>query len=147
MPNWNGVRWTAIERHMDVERIDHTAIVVRDLDEAIARYRSLLGIEPGARGVVEDQHIALAFLSIGDTQLELIQPTDEDSGVARFLARRGESLHHIAVRVPDIRAALAKLTDQGVELIDREPRPGFHGQIAFVHPRALDGVLLELVEG
>jgi len=128
-------------------RIDHTAIVVADLDEALPRYRRLFGIEPGLRQAVPDQGVEIAFLPIGDTQLELVQPTSEDSGVARFLARRGEGLHHIAVEVEDIAAELDRLDAAGIPLIDRQPRRGVHGRIAFVRPEALGGVLLELVEG
>jgi methylmalonyl-CoA/ethylmalonyl-CoA epimerase len=127
-------------------RIDHTAIAVRDMDEALGRYRRILGIEPSDRQVVPDQQVEIAFLRAGATQLELISPIASDTGVARFLARHGESLHHIAFAVPDIEEALRELDERGIELIDRRPRHGVHGRVAFVHPRGTGGVLVELVE-
>jgi methylmalonyl-CoA/ethylmalonyl-CoA epimerase len=129
-----------------VGRVDHTAIVVRDLDEAMERYRALWGVEAADRGVVPGQHVEVAFLRLGDTQIELIRPTSGDSGVARFLERHGEGLHHVAITVPDLKAELARLEQQGVELIDRQPRAGLHGQVAFVHPKSTGGVLVELIE-
>jgi methylmalonyl-CoA/ethylmalonyl-CoA epimerase len=131
---------------MTALRVDHTAIVVRDINEAISRYRRLYGVEPSERGPAPGQHVEVAFLRLGDTQLELLQPTDAGSGVARFLEQRGEALHHVGFLVDDIRAELGRLAAQGVELIDKEPRQGFHGWIAFVHPRGTGGVLIELVE-
>lgn len=131
---------------MKAARLDHTAIVVRDIDEAIARYCRLLNAEAGDRETVPDQRVEVAFLNIGDTQLELIQPIDQDSGVARFLASQGEGLHHIALEVEDIRHELDRLDADGVKLIDRQPRQGFHGLIAFIHPRGTGGVLVELVQ-
>jgi methylmalonyl-CoA epimerase len=131
---------------MTVQRIDHTAIAVHDLDEALPRYEALYGVTRGERAVVPDQRVEVAFLPIGDTSLELISPLDDESGVARFLANRGEGLHHLAVAVPDIRKELERLRAAGVRLIDNEPRSGFHGEVAFVHPRGTGGVLLELVQ-
>ena len=127
-------------------RIDHTAIVVQDMDGAIERYRRLFGVVPRDRATIPDERVEVAFFPIGDTQLELICPTDPSSGVARFLAKRGEGLHHVGILVQDIGAELGRLADQGVELIDREPRPGAHGSIAFVHPRGTGGVLVELIQ-
>jgi methylmalonyl-CoA/ethylmalonyl-CoA epimerase len=131
---------------MNLRRIDHTAIAVHDLDEAIGRYRRLFHVLPSERAEVADQRIAVAFLPLGNSQIELISPTDSESGVARFLERRGEGLHHIAFAVDDIHLELDRLSSEGVELIDREPRWGIHGLIAFVHPRGTGGVLVELVE-
>lgn len=131
---------------MTAHAVDHTAIAVRDLDTALDRYQRLFGLKPGARGRVPNQGVEVAFLSLGDTQIELIQPIDDQGAVARFLERRGEGLHHIALRVDDLRAELARLRAAGVELIDSEPRPGFHGLVAFVHPRATGGTLIELVQ-
>jgi methylmalonyl-CoA/ethylmalonyl-CoA epimerase len=127
-------------------RVDHTAIVVADMDEALGRYRRLLGAEASIRAVVPEQLAEVAFLSMGDTKLELIAPTDPNSGIARFLRERGESLHHVGIEVDDIRCELRRLSDAGIELIDAEPRPGLHGSIAFVHPRGTGGVLLELIQ-
>lgn len=131
---------------MNLLRIDHTAIVVADIDEALQRYRRLWGLEPEIRTEVPDQRVEIAFLPVGDTQLELIRPLDADSGVARFLERHGESLHHIGIAVEDIRAELDDLAESGVELLDRQPRKGVHGLIAFIHPRGSGGVLIELVQ-
>ncbi len=131
---------------MNVERLDHTAIVVRDLDEALGRYQRLFGARCTDRTTIPDQEIEMAFLSFGDTLLELIQPIDNVSGVARFLERRGEGLHHIAFAVDDIHHELQRLHSQGIELIDERPRRGVHGQIAFIHPRSTGGVLVELVQ-
>lgn len=131
---------------MNGQRIDHTAVVVADLNEALPRFTQLFGVEPSLRRQVPTQGVEVAFLPIGDTQLELIQPTSPESGVARFLTKHGEGLHHIAVLVDNIAAELDRLAAEGVPLIDREPRPGVHGRIAFVRPEALGGVLLELVE-
>lgn len=131
---------------MNLLRIDHTAIVVSDMNEALRRYGGVWGLEPSIRTEVRDQQVEIAFLPVGDTQLELISPLDADSGVARFLERHGESLHHIGIAVDDIRAELQTLSESGIELIDREPRKGVHGLIAFVHPRGNGGILIELVQ-
>jgi methylmalonyl-CoA/ethylmalonyl-CoA epimerase len=130
---------------VSADRVDHTAIAVRDLDEALARFEPLLGVTAGERVLIPDQGVVAVFLRLGDTQIELIQPVDGGSGVARFLDRRGEGLHHVAFEVDDLKAELARLEESGVELIDREPRRGSHGQVAFLHPRPT-GVLIELVE-
>lgn len=127
-------------------RVDHTAIAVHDLDEAIGRYRALFVSMSVERAVVPDQRVEVAFLTFGDTSLELITPLDETSAVARFLQTRGESLHHIGMAVDDLEGELQRLADEGVELIDRQPRRGVHGRIAFIHPRGTGGVLVELVE-
>jgi methylmalonyl-CoA/ethylmalonyl-CoA epimerase len=127
-------------------RIDHTAIVVRDLNEAIPRYEKLYDGVCRERSVEDEQRVEIAFIEVGDTQLELISPIDKDSGVARFLFARGETLHHVAVRVDDIAAEIARLAQDGVKLIDAVPRRGAHGLIAFVHPKSTGGVLLELVQ-
>lgn len=131
---------------MNLQRVDHTAIAVKDLDEALERYRRLLGVETYERVAVPQQGVEVAFLAMGDTSLELICPTEPGSGVARFLEQRGEGLHHIGVLVDDITAELDRLRRDGVELIDEEPRCGAHGSIAFLHPRGTGGVLIELVQ-
>ncbi|HZS95095.1 MAG TPA: methylmalonyl-CoA epimerase [Chloroflexota bacterium] len=131
---------------MNPRRIDHTAIAVVDLDEAIPRFERLFSLRLTDRAAVPDQQVDVAFLAAGDTLLELISPTGDDSGVARFLRTRGESLHHIAFAVYDIRRALDDLRGEGVRLIDVEPRRGPHGLIAFVHPQSTGGVLVELVQ-
>jgi methylmalonyl-CoA/ethylmalonyl-CoA epimerase len=133
-----------------VGAIDHVAVVVRSVDESLPRYRELFGLDPDeAPADFSLQRVRLVFLPTGPepaARIELIQPLDEDSGVARFLASHGEGLHHVCFRTDDLPAALDALAAAEAELIDREPRPGAHGEVAFVHPRTLSGVLWELVE-
>lgn len=129
-----------------VKRIDHTAVAVQDLDEAIDRWRAMTGARLESRDRVPDQGVEVAMLSLGDTTVELVQPLDEGSGVSRFLAKHGESLHHIGLEVNDIERAIGEMSGSGLELIDREPRRGVHGSIAFMDPRSAGGVLLELIE-
>jgi methylmalonyl-CoA epimerase len=127
-------------------RVDHTAIAVRDLDAALERYHRLIDAKTSHRSLVADQRVEVAFLTIGDTELELIAPTDSESGVARFLERRGEGLHHIGIQVDDIVSELRRLEGAGFALIDHLPRRGIHGMVAFVHPHSSGGVLLELIQ-
>lgn len=127
--------------------IDHIAIAVRSLDDALATYRSVWKLEPDHIERGETDRITEAMLPIGNTYLQLLEPTDEESTVAKFIERRGEGLHHIAIRVDDIEASLAELKDAGAELIDTEPRIGGGGhRVAFVHPKTTHGLLIELVE-
>ena len=127
--------------------LDHVAIAVESIDRALPILKAVTGAESSSRERVEAQGVALVFLGSGDGKLELLEPLGPDSPVGRFLEKRGPGLHHIAYRVPDIRAALADLADQGFELVDTEPRPGARGhQVAFLHPRSTGGVLIELVE-
>ena len=130
--------------------IDHVAVVVHDIDAALPRYRELLGLAPDAEvQAIAAQAVRLCFLPTGPApaaRIELIQPTDGESGVARFLASRGEGLHHVCFGTSDLAAELARLADAGAELIDQAPRSGAEGSVAFVHPRTLSGVLWELLE-
>jgi len=127
--------------------LDHVAVAVHDLDEAIQRHMALFGAEPISREVVESQGVEEAMIAVGGSHLQLLAALDPDTPVGRFLAKRGEGLHHIAYAVADIDTALRHLESEGAELIDREPRIGGGGRrIAFVHPRTFGGVLLELVE-
>jgi methylmalonyl-CoA/ethylmalonyl-CoA epimerase len=127
--------------------LDHVAIAVQHLDRALADYRRLYRAEPLYREVVDDQGVEEAMLPVGGSYVQLLQPLGPGTPVARFLERRGEGLHHLAFAVPDIDAALAHLEEQDAELIDRQPRRGGAGhRIAFVHPRASNGALIELVE-
>ncbi len=127
--------------------LDHVAIAVRDLDAAIDAHRRQYGVEPAYREVVASQGVEEAMLPLGGSYVQLLAPLGPDTPVGRFLERRGEGLHHVAYAVADIDAALAHLAEQGAELVDREPRPGGRGaRIAFVHPRAFAGTLVELVE-
>ncbi len=128
--------------------LDHVAVAVADLDSAIADHRRLFGVEPLYREVVEDQGVEEAMLPLGGSFVQLLAPLDPDTPVGRFLAKRGEGLHHIAYAVADIEAALSHLEAEGAVLVDELPRPGGRGaRIAFVHPRTFSGTLIELVEG
>lgn len=127
-------------------KIDHIGIVVRDIQEALQVYESALALPLDEVVEVPDQHVRVAFLPVGDTNVELVQPTSGDTGTARFLEKRGEGVHHICLEVDDIVTALDRLKDQGVPLIDEVPRRGAHGLVAFIHPKGAHGVLIELVE-
>ena len=128
--------------------IDHVAIAVLDLDEACARYVELLGARVGLREQVVAQGVEVAFLHLpGETKIELISPLDDSGAVARFLEKNGEGLHHVCMRVANIEEALESVIDAEIPHIDSQPRIGAGGaRIAFLHPRALGGVLLELKE-
>ncbi len=129
-----------------VNRIHHTGVVVRSVEQAYGFYRDALGLRLVKEAVMEDQGVRAALLDLGNSFLELLEPIDGETGIARFLEKRGEGLHHVCMEVDDIHASLAELKSQGVELIDEEPREGLTGTIAFLHPAALHGVLVELVE-
>lgn len=132
---------------MTVKKIDHIGIVVQDIEAALKVYRDALGLELTKTEFVPEQQVKIAFLPTGESEIELVQPTTDDSGVARYLARRGEGIHHICLEVDDIEAALAQVAAQGMELIDRTPRIGSGGQkLAFVHPKSAHGVLIEFYE-
>lgn len=129
-----------------IKKIDHVAVCVADTDQAIAKYREALGLEPDVREVVESQKTEATLLPIGETSIELISPKGNE-GLERFLAKRGPGLHHIAVEVEGIEGALATLKALGVPLIDETPRKGARGhKVAFLHPKATGGLLVELVE-
>ena len=127
-----------------MRRIHHVGIVVTRLADAYRFYRDTLGLPLLKEAVIPDHGVRAALLAAGDTELELLEPLDAVSGVGRFLAKRGEGLHPLCLDTPDINAALARLKEKHVELIDRAPRPGLAGQIAFLHPKACCGVLVEL---
>jgi methylmalonyl-CoA/ethylmalonyl-CoA epimerase len=130
-----------------VSDVDHVGIAVRDLDAAVEHYRRTLGVEPGHRETLEVQGVEAVFLEVGRSAIELMAPLHPDSPVGRFLDRRGEGFHHVAYRVDDLAATLARLDGQGVRLVDRSPREGSRStRIAFVHPSSFGGVLVELVE-
>ena len=129
-----------------VKKIDHVAICVNDVDEAAAKWRQVLGLEATHREVVASQKTEAVLLPVGETSVELISPKGNE-GLAKFLEKRGPGLHHIAVEVEGIEAALALLKSLGVPRIDETPRRGARGhKVAFVHPKATGGVLVELVE-
>ena len=130
-----------------ITRVDHIGIAVADLEAAIELYTGLLGAGPDHIEDVEDQQVRAAFFGVGETNLELLAPTADDSPIARSLAKRGPGIHHICLEVEDLEAKLAELKEQGVRLIDEVPRQGAHNKrIAFIHPKAMGGVLIELSE-
>ena len=131
---------------MRVRGIHHLGVAVRDLEEAIATYERLFGATVEERGALEEQGVVAASLLVGDSRVELLAPTGEDTPVGRFLARRGPGMHHIALASPDLERTLRELEENGAELIDEHPRRGLFGtEVAFVHPSALHGVLTEVV--
>jgi len=130
-----------------IKRIDHIAIVVEDIDAALDFWRDTLGLELDHVEEVPEQKSIVAFLPSGGSEVELVKPTTDDSGVARYLQKRGPGMHHICFEVDDIEAVLARLKEKGVRLINETPLTGSRGQkIAFVHPESTHGVLVELYE-
>jgi methylmalonyl-CoA/ethylmalonyl-CoA epimerase len=128
--------------------IDHIGIAVGDLEASLAFFRDVLGLELEAPEEVPSQRVRAHFLQAGEAALELVEPTAGDSPIAKFVERRGPGLHHVALRVDDIVAALAELKARGVRLIDEAPRPGAHNSlVAFIHPSSTHGVLVELKQG
>jgi methylmalonyl-CoA/ethylmalonyl-CoA epimerase len=128
-------------------KLEHIGIATRALDDALHFWRDALGLELTHTEVVEEQKVRVAMLPVGEPRIELLEPTSSDSPVAKFLEKRGAGIHHIAVRVDDIRATLLRLKESGARLIDESPRKGAGGcLVAFVHPSSANGVLLELVE-
>lgn len=127
--------------------IDHVGIAVADLEEALALYEGTFGMPVSHRETVDEQGVEAVLLDVGDCHVELLRPLGPETTVGKFLDRKGPGLHHVAYRVDDIEAALSKLAEQGVELIDSEPRTGIRqSRVAFVHPRATANVLTEIVE-
>ena len=128
-------------------KINHLGIATKGIDEALKFWENALGLENVHTETVEDQKVRVAMLPIGESRVELLEPTSDDSPISKFLEKRGGGIHHIAVEVDDIEASLAKLKAQGLRLIDESPRIGAEGcLVAFVHPAASGGVLLELVQ-
>ncbi len=131
---------------MNITRINHIAIVVHDLDEAIRTYHDKLGMEVSQRLIMPEQEVAIAFLPAGESAIELISPITETSGVAKYLAKRGEGLHHICLEVPDVEMSLAELAARDVRLINNQCIPAAEGMGFFVHPKATHGALIEFLE-
>jgi methylmalonyl-CoA/ethylmalonyl-CoA epimerase len=128
-------------------KIDHIGIATRGIQDAMTFYRDMLGLDVAETEEVAGQKVRVAMLPIGESRIELLEATSADSPISRFLEKRGPGIHHIAVRVDDIRAVLADLRAKGARLIDEEPRQGAGGcLVAFVHPSSTGGVLLELVQ-
>ena len=132
---------------LSVGPLHHVAVVVSSLAEALPFYTGTLGMRAGEPHDLPDQAVRAVFVESGGTRLELIEPLEAASGVARFLAERGRAtLHHVCYEVADLEAALLALGEAGVQLLDREPRAGLAGRVAFLHPRSAGGVLIELLE-
>lgn len=128
-------------------KLEHIGIATRGIEEAVEFWRDALGLEVLETEEVAEQKVRVAMLPVGEPRVELLEPTSEDSPIAKFLEKRGPGIHHIALRVDDIRATLARLKEKGARLIDETPRPGAGGcLVAFIHPSSANGVLLELVE-
>ena len=127
-------------------RIHHVAVVVRDLDAALAFYRDALRLDLHVAMPIDTDGVKIGFLPVGESSIELVQPTRDDTGVARFLANKGEGFHHVCLEVDDLASELDRLAGQGIELIDAAPRRGAEGPVAFIHPRSCHGVLVELIE-
>lgn len=130
-----------------IKKVNHIAVVVEDIDEALVFWRDALGLELHHVEAVPDQEAVVAFLPVGEGEIELVKPTTEDSGVARYLKKRGPGIHHICFEVDDIQATLAQLRSKEVRLINETPLIGSGGnKIAFIHPESTNGVLVELYE-
>jgi len=132
-----------------LENLYHVAIAVNNLSEVEKIYETALGLKVEHREIVEDQKVSTSMLvpKDGGTAIELLEPTSEDSPISKFLEKRGEGIHHICYKVDDLESVLARLKEQGVRLIDEVPRPGaYNSKVAFIHPKAMNGVLIELAE-
>ena len=129
-----------------IKKLDHVSIVVKDLDEGLKTFENLLGIKSSHVEEIPDQGIKAAMIVVGDVEMELIQPISADSGVAKFLEKKGEGIHHICFEVDDVDKELESLAARGVDLIDRQGRKGLAGKIGFLHPRSANGVLVELAQ-
>jgi len=130
-----------------VKKLDHIGIAVKDLQATLKFYEETLGLKSTGIEVVEEQKVRVAFLPIGDTEVELLESTDEDGPIARFIAKNGEGIQHMAYKVDDIEAAIAEMKEKGVRMIDEKPRYGAGGaKIAFCHPKSTSGVLIELCQ-
>ena len=128
-------------------KIDHIGIAVKSLNDAVKIYEDTIGLKVSSYETVEDQGVKLAMVPVGDSRFELLEPLDANSPIEKFMAKRGEGIHHIAVSVDNIEEALERFKVAGARIIDTTPRRGAHNtKIAFIHPSSLHGVLLELVE-
>ena len=127
-------------------RIHHVAVIVASIEDALPLYRDMLGLPLETIMDIETDRVRIAFLGVGESKVELVQPTDDTTGVARFLASKGEGFHHVCFEVDNLTEALTRLGIDGVELIDSTPRRGAEGPVAFLHPRSCHGVLVELIE-
>jgi methylmalonyl-CoA epimerase len=129
-----------------IGRVHHVAVVVGDLEDSLGFYRDMLGLELETVMDIAQDGVRIAFLRVGESKVELVEPTDETTGVARFLETKGEGFHHVCLEVVDLADTLTRLAIDGIELIDTAPRKGAEGPVAFLHPRSCHGVLVELIE-
>jgi methylmalonyl-CoA/ethylmalonyl-CoA epimerase len=130
-----------------VTKIDHIGIAVKDLEASLKFYQETLGMDLQGTEIVEEQKVKVAFLPIGDTEVELLESTDPNGPIARYIDKKGEGIQHIAYRVDDIEAAIKTMQEKGVKMIDETPRYGAGGaKIAFCHPKSTNGVLVELCQ-
>ena len=127
-------------------KVHHVAVIVKSLDDALPLYRDLLGLPLETIMDIPQDRVRIAFLGVGESKVELVEPTDDTTGVARFLANKGEGFHHVCFEVENLAQELTRLGIDGVELIDSAPRKGAEGPVAFLHPRSCHGVLVELIE-
>ena len=127
-------------------KIHHVALIVASIETALELWRDMLGLELETIMDIEHDRVRIAFLGVGESKIELVEPTDDTTGVARFLAAKGEGFHHVCFEVPNLAETLLRLEIDGLELIDTAPRRGAEGPVAFLHPRAGHGVLIELIE-
>jgi methylmalonyl-CoA epimerase len=127
-------------------KIHHVAVIVRDIEESLRFWRDMLGLPVELVLPIEHDRVTIAFLAVGESKVELVQPTDDTTGVARFLASKGEGFHHVCFEVDNIAETLMRLEMDGLELIDTVARKGAEGPVAFIHPRSCHGVLVELIE-
>ncbi|HEX3429093.1 MAG TPA: VOC family protein [Candidatus Limnocylindrales bacterium] len=127
-------------------KVHHVALVVRSIPEGLRLWQELFGLELESVMDIEQDRVRIAFLGVGESKVELVEPTDATTGVARFLASKGEGFHHVCFEVPNLAETLLRLEIDGLELIDSAPRRGAEGPVAFIHPRSCHGVLVELIE-
>jgi methylmalonyl-CoA epimerase len=127
-------------------KVHHVAVIVRDIEESLGFWRDMLGLPVDLVLPIEHDRVVIAFLPVGESKVELVQPTDDTTGVARFLASKGEGFHHVCFEVDNIAETLMRLEMDGLELIDTVARKGAEGPVAFIHPRSCHGVLVELIE-
>ncbi|MTI68041.1 MAG: methylmalonyl-CoA epimerase [Firmicutes bacterium] len=130
-----------------VKKVDHIGVAVKDLEETLKFYRDVLGLELQGTEVVKDQRVKVAFLPVGDTEMELLESTDKEGPIYKYIEKKGEGIQHIAYRVDDIEKAIKEMKEKGIKMIDEKPRYGAGGaKIAFLHPKSTHGVLVELCE-
>jgi methylmalonyl-CoA/ethylmalonyl-CoA epimerase len=129
-----------------IKKVHHVGVVVRDIDSAMRFWRDTLGLHVHKMQTIDEQGVRAALMTVGDSEIELIEPTVNDNGVARYLDAKGEGLHHVCFQVDSVDADLESLKARGIEMIDQTPRIGIAGRICFLHPKAMRGTLVELCE-